>query len=128
MRAGVPEGRWVLLSSQGEEDVMAVPVTRPAEHARQFGRLWWLPAGGYSNGLDDDSWAPVLEVSDQAVPRVLSVLRDAGVPAYAALARPAGDRLRDRSGRPAGHRLWVGASAYGRAEATLLAAMPSVVR
>jgi hypothetical protein len=128
MRAGVPVGRWVLLSRQGEEDVMAGAVTRPAEHARQFGRLWWLPSGGYGNELDDDSWAPALEVSEQVVPRVLSLLRVAGVPAYAAPARPAAGRLRDRSGQPAGYQLWVGASACGRAEATLLAAMPSVAR
>ncbi len=107
---------------------MAAPVSRPAEHARQFGRLWWLPAGGYGNGLDDDSWAPVLEVSEQVVQRVLSLLRDAGVPAYAAPARPVAGRLRDRSGQPASYQLWVGASAYGRAEAALVAAMPSVVR
>ncbi len=107
---------------------MAAPVSRPAEHARQFGRLWWLPAGGCGNGLDDDSWAPVLEVSEQVVPRVLSLLRAAGVPAYAAPARPAAGQLRDRSGQPAGCQLWVGASAYGRAEAALVAAMPSVVR
>jgi hypothetical protein len=124
----VPEGRWVLLSKHGEEDVMAALVIRPVKHAPHFSRLRWLPAGGYGNGLDDDSWAPVPEVSEQVVPRVLGLLRDAGVPAYAAPARPAGDRLRDRSGQPAGYQVWVGASAYGRAEATLLAAMPSVAR
>jgi len=107
---------------------MAVPVSRPAQNGRPPGRLWWLPAGGHGNGLDDGSWAPVLEVSEQVVPHVLDVLRDAGVPAYAAPACPASDTLRDRSGRPAGYKLWVGASAYGRAEATLVVAMPSLVR
>lgn len=100
--------------------------SRPLEHAGQAGRLWWLPAEGQGNGLDDESWAPALEVSEWVVPRVLSILRDAGVPAFAAPARTAASRLRDRSGQPAAWRLWVGASRYGEAEAALLAAMPSV--
>lgn len=107
---------------------MAAPVSRAMDRSGQVARLWWLPAGGYGNGLDDDSWAPVLEISERVVPRLLSVLRDVGVPAYAAPVRPAAGRLRDRSGRAPGCQLWVGASAYGRAEAVLLAAMPSVAR
>lgn len=103
-------------------------VSKPLVYAASAGRLWWLPAGGRGNGLDDDSWAPVLELSEQVVSQVLSRLRDAGVPAYAAPARSAAARLHDRSGRPAGWELWVGASAYGRAEAALVAMMPALVR
>jgi hypothetical protein len=47
---------------------MNVPVSRPAEQYGQRGRLWWLPSGGYGNGLDDDAWAPLLEISEQVVP------------------------------------------------------------
>ena len=107
---------------------MAAPVSRPAARASQPGSLGWLPAGGCGNGLDDDSWAPVLVISEQAVPRVLKALQAALVPAYAAPTSPAAGWLRDRSGRPADCQLWVGATAYGRAEAALLAAMPSVAR
>ncbi len=109
---------------------MTVPASTPMVHAGQAARLWWLPAGGYGNGLDDDSWAPVLEISEQAVPLVLGMLRDYGVPAYAAPARSAAGMLRrrDRSGQAPGYRLWVGCSAYGRAEAALVAIMPSVAR
>ncbi len=107
---------------------MTAPESRPMHYGAPPGRLWWLPAGGYGNGLDDDSWAPLLEVSEQVVPQVLGVLRDAGVPAYAASAHPAASRLRDRSARPSGYQLWVGASAYGTAEAVLLSAMPSLAR
>jgi hypothetical protein len=126
--AGLPEGRWVLLSSDGEEAAVASAASKPLQRAGQAGRLWWLPAGGAGNGLDDDSWAPILEVSEEVVPQVLGVLRSAGVPAYAAPAGPAVARLRDRSARPAGYQLWVGASAYGRAETALVTAMPSLVR
>ena len=107
---------------------MSAPVSRTAETVKQAGRLWWLPAGGYGNGLDDEAWAPVLEVSEQIVPQLLSALRAAGVPAYAAAARSAGARLRERSQRPESYTLWVGTSAYGRAEAALVAMMPSLVR
>lgn len=107
---------------------MAAPVPRPAARASQPDNLGWLPAGGYGNGLNDDSWAPVLVISEQVVHQVLKVLQAALVPAYAAPAGPAAGWLRDRSGRPADCQLWVGATAYGRAEAALLAAMPSVAR
>ena len=107
---------------------MAVPVSRPAARSSQSSSLGWLPTGGYGNGLDDNSWAPVLVISEQAVPRVLKALQAALVPAYAAPTCPAAGWLRDRSGQPADCQLWVGATAYGRAEAALLAAMPSVAR
>jgi hypothetical protein len=124
----LPEGRWVLLPSDGEEDAVTFAASKPLPYAGLAGRLWWLPAGGRDNGLDDDSWAPVLEVSEEVVPKVLGVLCDAGVPAYAAPARPAAARLRDHSARPAACRLWIGASAYGRAETALVTAMPLLAR
>jgi hypothetical protein len=111
-----------------EEGRMTVSVSRPVVAAAQRGRLWWLPADGRGNGLDDQAWAPVLEISEQVVPQLLSVLRDAGVPAYAAPARPPGARLRDRTPAPQAWRLWVGASTYGRAEGTLVAVMPRLAR
>jgi hypothetical protein len=97
------------------------------EDLRRFGRLWWLPAGGDGNGLDD-AWAPVLEISAAAVPAVLTALRSASVPAYAAPSGPGGPRASGQArGKPDGCELWVGASAYGRAEAVLLAVMPHLV-
>ena len=107
---------------------MTAPVSRPAVRAVRPGRLWWLPADGYGNGLDDDAWAPILQVSEQIVPALLGLLRLAGVPAYAAPARPAGARLRDGQGHPASYQLWVGASAYGEAETALITVMPDLTR
>lgn len=103
---------------------MTAPVSRPVERPAGPGRLWWLPAGGQGNGLDDAAWAPVLEISEQIVPGVLRALADAGVPGYAAPAHSHGYRLRDRSQQPEAYRLWVGASAHGRAEDVLVAVMP----
>jgi len=104
---------------------MTAPVSRPVAQAGRFGRMWWLPTDGYGNGLDDESWAPVLEVSREIVPPLLAVLRQAGVPAYVARARA---RLREVEGQPESYQLWVGASAYGEAEKALIAAMPYLAR
>ncbi len=107
---------------------MAASVSRPAEQTGRRGRLWWLRSGGYGNGLDDDAWVPVLEVSERIVPTVLGVLGEAGVPAYAAPARSGARRLKDRTRRPTGYQLWVGASAYGQVELTLVRVMPYLAR
>jgi hypothetical protein len=107
---------------------MTAPVSRSAEQAAGPGRLWWLPAGGYGNGLDDDAWAPVLEISAQIVADVLRALADAAVPGYAAPARLPSHHLQGRSRQPETYRLWVGASAHGRAEEVLLAVMPRLAR
>jgi hypothetical protein len=107
---------------------MSAPVSRPAGQYGLRGRLWWLPSGGYGNGLDDDTWAPILEVSEQVVPALLRVLREAGVPAYAAPARSGARRLQGRTRRPEGYQLWVGASVYGQAELILVRVMPYLTR
>jgi hypothetical protein len=108
---------------------MTASVSRSVEDLRRFGRLWWLPAGGYGNGLDDDAWAPVLEISEAAFPAVLAALRSALVPAYAAARGPAGPQAPGRArGKPGSWQLWVGASAYGRAEAVLLTVMPHLTQ
>jgi hypothetical protein len=101
----------------------APAISRTAEFTS---RLWWLPAGGLGNGLDDDAWAPVLVVSQQVIPELLAALGEAGVPAYAAPARPVAGRPRDTGQRPESCQLWVGTSAYGEAEAVLLAVMPGL--
>jgi hypothetical protein len=93
-----------------------------------FARLWWLPAGGQGNDLDDAAWAPVLELCQRDVPAVLAALRAARVPAYAA---PCGSARPSPSHRAADRRswrLWVGTSTYGTAEAVLLAVMPALAR
>ena len=69
---------------------MSASVSRPAEQTGRRGRLWWLPAGGHGNGLDDDTWAPVLEVSEQVVARLLRVLGDLRQPF------PDAGRVRDK--------------------------------
>ena len=107
---------------------MTAQVSRPAGQSASLGRLWWLPAGGHGNGLDDDAWAPVLEISEQIVADVLRALADAGVPGYAAPAHLPGYRLRIRSRQPETYRLWAGASAHGRAEEVLLSVMPRLAR
>jgi membrane-associated phospholipid phosphatase len=100
---------------------MAAPVLMPAARSSQSHSLGWLPAGGYGNGLDDNSWVPVLVISEQVVPKVLGVLQAALVPAHAGPTNPAG-WLRDRSGQPADYRQLAAASAAFATVAGLAAA------
>jgi hypothetical protein len=92
---------------------MPASISRPMARPRRFGKLWWLPPGGISNGIDDDAWAPILDVSADQVKPLLGALRQAGVPAYAAR----------RRATASGYQLWVGSSAHGRAEETLIRAL-----
>jgi hypothetical protein len=103
---------------------MPASISRPATVPQRFGRLWWLPPGGLGNGIDDDAWAPILDVSADIVAPLLAALRTAGVPAYAAEAAPSAVSA-SRAARRA-YRLWVGSSAHGRAEETLIAVLPSL--
>jgi hypothetical protein len=104
---------------------MSASISRPATVPQRFGRLWWLPPGGLGNGIDDDAWAPILEVAADIVVPLLEALGAAGVPAYAAGPTQAPANA-GRTARAPGCRLWVGTSAYGRAEATLIAVLPSL--
>ena len=107
---------------------MSSVVARSVEDLGRFGRLCWLPACGRGNGLDDDAWAAVLQISEAAVPQVLAALAAALVPAFAAPAHPARPRSSVLARDPASCQLWVGTSAHGRAEAVLLAVMPHLAR
>jgi hypothetical protein len=91
-------------------------------------RLWWLQAGGHGNDLDDNAWAPVLELCQRDVPAVLTALRAARVPAYAAPCESARSLLSHRDADRRSWRLWVGTSTYGTAEAVLLAVMPALTQ
>jgi hypothetical protein len=109
-----------------KERVMPTSVSRPVAQPQRFGTLWWLPSGGISNGIGDDAWAPILDVSADLVTPLLTALREAGVPGYAAAVA--------RRNAPASHvaaqprcRLWVGSSAHGRAEETLMKALARLI-
>lgn len=115
---------------------MPASISRPPGQAAQLrlgqagplGRLWWLPANGRGNGLDDAAWAQIIEVGADAVAPLLAAFRARGIPAYAA---PAPRSARRRGLRaPAGPRcwLWAGVSAYGRAEQALLALLADTRR
>jgi hypothetical protein len=108
--------------SKGKERVMSASVSRPLAQPRRFGKLWWLPSGGLSNGIEDDAWAPILDVTADLVEPLLAALREAGTPGYAAAVTRRAPRRRHAGAGP-GYRLWVGSSAHGRAEETLIDAL-----
>jgi hypothetical protein len=109
---------------------MSASASRSQQWPERFGLLWWLPAGGKGNGLTDQAWAPVANVPADLVPDLLAELRAARVPAYAAPAAPprrSSARRAKRRGEGSCH-LWVGTSAYSRAEETLRVKLPELVR
>jgi hypothetical protein len=101
---------------------MPASVSRLVAQSRRFGTLWWLPSGGISNGIEDDAWAPILDVTVDLVEPLLAALREAGAPGYAAAVTGHTTPQR-RAGNEPGYRLWVGCSAHGRAEETLIKAL-----
>jgi hypothetical protein len=103
---------------------MTAPISRTVHRPTAAGRLRWLPAHGYGNGLDDDAWAPALEVDARIMALLLEAFRAAGVPAYVATERPS-----EAAGEAwPSYRIWVGTSAYGRAEDVLIEVMPALLR
>ncbi len=98
---------------------------RPLADTNSRNRLWWLPAGGFDNGIDSDAWAPILEIDARMTTPVLNALREAGVPGYACPTRPATHR--PTPGVPLTDRLWVGSHHYSRAEDTLRHVIPTLL-
>lgn len=86
---------------------------------------FWLPYGGIGNGWGCESWTPIVDVNGGgAAIALLQAFRAAHVPAYSASLRSAG-RMRAEHVR---YRLWVGSTAYSRAESTLLHVLPRIQR
>jgi len=104
---------------------MTGSVSRPS-HQQQFGRLWWLPWGGEGNGLDDVGWAPIAVVEAALARPLLAALGEAGVPGYAAPSAPRTRAARRAAGARRDWQIYVGTSAYSRAEETVLAMVPAL--
>lgn len=104
---------------------MAASASRPVHQPERFGRLWWLPSHGTGNGLSDNGWAPIADIDAEIVRALLAELRAAGVPAHAA---PVTRRPGSRTPAPRPRcRLWVGTSAYSRAEEILRVRLPVLI-
>lgn len=93
------------------------------------GKPFWLPPGGWDNGLGAAAWAAILDLtSEPAADMVLLELRAAGIPAYAAQVGPPGAssawRLANRGQRV---RIWVGSRSYGKAEIELARILPTLI-
>lgn len=78
---------------------------------RSMGRAYWLPPGGFGNGLDAATWAELVDADASELVLLMDALRAADIAAYAA-------RL-DRLGRrhPSSlFRIWVDTWTHSRAE------------
>ncbi|MEO6999296.1 MAG: hypothetical protein ABI112_14545 [Terracoccus sp.] len=94
------------------------------------GMPFWLPPGGRGNGLADQAWAQMIDVNSAvAADEILLELNHAGVPGYTARVRaPHKQDLRRGHTDEVRMRIWVGCSAYGRAEGTLMHILPKLVK
>jgi hypothetical protein len=83
------------------------------------GPMFWLPPGGFGNGLTATAWAQIADLSDDNLPEVLFSLTESGIPAHvAALRRRPGSKADGL--RRTTYRLWVASSSYGRAQDVLM--------
>jgi hypothetical protein len=105
---------------------MPASASRSIHQPERFGRLWWLPSRGAGNGLSDTGWAPIAEIDARVIRALLAELRTAAIPAHAAAVtrRPRRSRGHDRAVGEPPYRLWVGTSAYSRAEEVLRTRLP----
>lgn len=79
--------------------------------------MFWLPPGGFDNGIDASNWAELADLPEQEVASVMFDLAEANVAAYVAMLRhtPIGaapDQVH--------YRLWVDSLHYRRAEDLLM--------
>lgn len=107
---------------------MSASVHHSLPRLRQFGRLWWLPFNATGNGLDDTAWTLLADLDGSIVDAVLAELRAAGVPAHAAPVPRSQQPSPPHAKLPDRFHLWVGTSAYGRAEDILRLAMSTPLR
>jgi hypothetical protein len=84
------------------------------------GMMFWLPPGGFGNGLPATAWAQIADVAEEDLAEVVLALTDAGIPAYVAAPLP-GARHRTRLRSRTRYRLWVDPMHYGQAEDVLMA-------
>ena len=81
--------------------------------------MFWLPPGGFGNGLTATAWAQIADLTEDNVAEVIFSLTESGIPAYvAALGRRPGTRA--GGFRRTKYRLWVASTSYGRAQDVLM--------
>ncbi|GAA4618696.1 hypothetical protein [Saccharopolyspora hordei] len=90
---------------------MSSPHHEPDGGFGERGPMFWLPPGGFSNGLEATNWAELADLGEGQLADVLFTLADAGIAGY--VAHPTG-------GRTTKYRLWVDTLQYRRAEDVLM--------
>lgn len=79
------------------------------------GVMFWLPPGGFSNGVPAAAWAEIADLTEAQLAPVLFGLAEARIGGYVAI--PAGAKS---SHRPPRYRLWVDTRQYSRAADLLM--------
>lgn len=95
-----------------------IPQSQAADSYPERGSAFWLPPGGFGNGLPAAAWAQTALLAEGRVSAILAVLTEAGIPAHVdAAAGPRG--FRDASGA-SGFVLWVDSHRYSAATDLLM--------
>jgi hypothetical protein len=97
---------------------------RPLEDIAACEIPYWLPPGGWDNGVWADTWELLSDIDSGHVTRILGLLAAADIGGYAAI--PGGRRARARG--PVPYSLWVDAMQYGLAEDVLIRFMRIAAR
>jgi hypothetical protein len=79
--------------------------------SRRTGRAYWLPPGGFGNGLNAQTWVALIDVDASELVLLLDTLREADIAAYAARAGKVSRRLPSSV-----FRIWVDTWTHARAE------------
>jgi hypothetical protein len=76
--------------------------------------MFWLPPGGFDNGLTASAWAEIADLTEDKLADVLFALAEADIAGYVAVPHPAAVQ------QPVSYRLWVDSLRYRRAEDLLM--------
>lgn len=98
---------------------MSAPREVPDPSFRLRGPMFWLPPGGFGNGIPATAWAELADLTEDEVPPVMMELASADIACYVAVPHRPRDASRRYTNR-ARYRLWVDSMRYHSAESLLM--------
>ena len=101
---------------------MSAPHDTPDPSVDRRGRAFWLPPGGFGNGIDASAWAEIADLTEDELPKVLFALTESRIAGYVAIvhAKPV-----EAGNTHIVYRLWVDSLRYLQAEDVLMKVLRS---
>jgi hypothetical protein len=88
----------------------------------QRGRAFWLPPGGFGNGIGASAWAEIADLTEEELPKVLFALVESRIAGYVAIVQP---KAVEAGNMQIVYRLWVDSLRYLQAEDVLMEVLRS---